>query len=205
MNLRLLSLPVILLSLGVCTFDAQAATIYSGLQDFAIPLNFNGIYLDLDTGASAGASFAGWDVNMFFGGAGIANGSDFQPARTGTANLDAIITLSLGSTVDNSLNFSTGFGGSGNPNPHLGSGTGQFGVGSEGYLGFKWTTNVGAGPFFGWMRVTLTNNTGAPMLHDWAYENAGAPIKVGQTPEPGSGLLILTGTLAVALHRRRSR
>ncbi len=40
----------------------------------------------------------------------------------------------------------------------FGPGANQFQENAEGYLGFKFTTNAGAGPYYGWMRLVLTGN-----------------------------------------------
>lgn len=183
----------------------HAAIIYSGLQEIPIPTTFEGIYIDLDNAATISSPFPGWDINPFFGGSGIANSANFQPARTGTGNLDAIIRLNLGDPIGSSLNYSTGFGGSGSPNSHLGAGANQFAVGVQSYMGFTFTLNDSSGPYYGWLRATLTNNVTGGFIHDWAYENSGASILAGATvPEPGRGALLLAG-LAGCLFRRRRR
>ena len=121
---------------------APAATLYSGLQDIAIPTDFNGVYLDLDAGTTfhgttTGAP-AGWDINPFFGGAGIANSPSFQPVRTGTGNLDAIINLGEGPLVSSGQTYSSGFGGSGDDNQHIGPAAAQFQAAQDGYLVLLW-------------------------------------------------------------------
>ncbi len=129
---------------------ARAATIYSNLQDLAIPTNFTGVYLDLDMGATASSAFTGWDINPFFGGAGLGNSAAFQPVRVGTSNLDAVLNLASGTLVSGSLTYSSGFGGSGNSgHEHLGSNSNQFQPDLEGYLGFKFITNNNSGPYCG--------------------------------------------------------
>ncbi|MFN0079451.1 MAG: PEP-CTERM sorting domain-containing protein [Prosthecobacter sp.] len=179
---------------------APAAVIYSGLQNIALPTDFDGVYLDIDTGAFSTSTITGWDINPFFGGSAIGNSADFQPARTGLNNDDPIVRLSYGALVNADLFYSTGEGGSGDPVSHLGSGSNQFDPGVEGYLGFKFTTNAAAGPYYGWMRVVLTNNTSGGLIKDWAYDDTGAPI---HTPEPGRAILLLLGMLGLVTQRRR--
>lgn len=181
----------------------RAAIIYSGLLDLAIPLDFSGIFLDVDAGLSDVASFSGWDVNAFFGGSGLGNSPSFQPVRNGTGQLDPIIRLDLGAPVDGSLSFASGFGGSGNPNSHFGLALYQFAVGIEGYIGFKFSTNAGVGPYYGWMRAILTNNTAGGVVRDWAYDSSGVPIVVGAVPESGTATLLAAGMLVVSFARRR--
>ena len=163
-------IPMLAAWLATGIFPARAAVIYSSLKNLVIPTDFTGIYLDLDAGTTATSEFTGWDINPFFGGVGVANSTVFQPARTGTANTDPILGLAVGATVDGSRLFSTGYGGS---QTHLGT---QFTAGQEGYLGFKFTTNAAAGPYYGWMRVVFTGNTAGAVIKDWAYENAGTAI-----------------------------
>ncbi len=186
--------------LAICT-PAPAAIIYSGLQNIAIPTNFDGVYLDIDTGISSTSLITGWDINPFFGGAAIGNSAEFQPARFGTNNDDPIMRLYYGDLVDGSLFYSTGEGGSGYPVSHLGAGMGQFAPGEEGYIGFKFTTNDASGPYYGWLRVVLTNDTAGGVIRDWAYDDTGAPI---QAPEPGRAALLLLGMLGFLSRRRRS-
>jgi MYXO-CTERM domain-containing protein len=159
---------------------SSAAIIYSGLRDLAIPTNFDGIYLDIETGVSSGAEFVGWDINPFFGGVGVANSPDFQPARTGTGNGDPIVRYNVGNTLGGSLLYSTDFGGS---DSHLGAGSNQFGIGQEGYLAFRLITNGGLSTFYGWMRVVFTANTGGALIKDWAYEDSGGALVAGRVQQ----------------------
>lgn len=115
-----------------------------------------------------------------------------------------MIQLDFGDLISSSLNYSTGFGGSGSPNAHLGAGANQFAVGTEGYLGFLFTLNDTSGPYYGWMRVTLTNNVGGGFIHEWAYENTGASILAGSlVPEPGRLMMIGFGLTVFVMRRRR--
>ncbi|WP_461785708.1 hypothetical protein [Prosthecobacter sp.] len=102
--------------------SAQSAIIYSGLQNIAIPTTFDGIYLDIDTGATSTSSTGGWDVNFFFGGIGIGGSAAFQPARRVTGNLDTsmdtIRLFDLYDHIDDTLAFSIGETGS---SDHLGA------------------------------------------------------------------------------------
>ena len=193
---RRIALAVIAVVLLGGSGEAPAATIYSNLQDIAIPTGFTGVYLDLDTGATAGSAFTGWDINPFFGGTGIGNSAAFQPARVAGTNLDAIIKLNAGNLISGSLTFSTGIGGSGNTgHEHIGAGAQQFQVGTEGYLGFKFTKNDASGPYYGWMRVVLANNTAGALIKDWGYDNvSGGAIVAGRVQQsaPSAGAQLVT-------------
>lgn len=190
---------LLLLMAGV----SRAAVIFSGTQNIPIPTTFNGIYIDIDGGLTAGSAFTGWDINPFFGGAGIANSTLFQPARSGASNVSAIVRLDEGALIDGSLTYSSGFGGSGNPNSHLGVAANQFAVGDDAYLGFKLTLNDNSGSYYGWMHVTFTNNSSGGFIHDWAYESTGASIAAGSVPEPGRMALVIIAVTGLVASRRR--
>ena len=153
---------------------AAADTLYSGLQNIPIPTDFGGVFLDVDGNTHSNSTFAGWDINPFFGGVDVANSSTFQPVRNGTGGLAPIWNFTQGATVGGSLpdglGFATGAGGS---QTHLGTGTGQFAADTPGYLGFKLGSN------YGWMRVEFTANTSGAKILDWAYNTGGGPIDTG--------------------------
>ena len=202
-DMRRFILPFVTM-LAITCIPVRAAVIYSRLQDIGIPTNFVGVYLDLDTGTTGmndDSSPAGWDINPFFGGQGVANSPAFQPARSGVGNADRLLRLGVGATVDSGRLFSTGYGGS---DTHLGT---QFLAGQEGYLGFRFTTNGNAGPYYGWMRVVFTGNIAGAVIKDWAYENGGTATVTGRvlqgaasggaqlvTLSPGSGESISLGS-----------
>lgn len=179
---------------------APAAVVYSGLQNIPIPTTFNGIYLDIDDGTTSTSVVTGWDINVFFGGVGIGGSTDFQPARVGTGNMSTILKYGLGDLIDGSLLYSSGETGS---SDHLGS-PGNFQDGVEGYLGFRFVMNDTSGPYYGWMRLTLTANAPGAFIHDWAWEDSGSGILAGgAVPEPGRAMLGMLGLAAMVLRRRR--
>ena len=184
--------PVFLALLALSMLPARAAVIYGGQQDIPIPADFAGVYLDLDAGLIGTGEATGWDLNLFFGGVAVANSPAFQPARIGTGEEDALLRLTAGMTIDATRLFSTGYGGS---ETHLGP---QFTAGQEGYLGFKFTTNAAAGPYYGWMRVVFTGNTSGALIKDWAYENSGSGIIAGRVVGNAVALGERTVTLSPA-------
>ncbi len=206
-----MSLPSYLQRIGLwiivvmtASISANAAVIYSGVQNIAIPTTFDGVYLDIDTGTTSTSVITGWDINPFFGGFALGNSAAFQPVRTGTGNSDTILNLAYGTIVDSLLNYATGEAGS---SDHIGGGANQFTDGSSGYLGFKFTDNSNAGTFFGWMRLTLTANTSGATIHEWAYDNTGSGLLVGSlaaVPEPSRAMLLLLGLISMLIRRRRA-
>ena len=197
---------VTILTTLALAMPAAADVIYSNFQNISIPANYDGLYLNVETGAwntpsNLGAGVSGWDINPFFGGSVIANSPDFQPVRAGTGSLDAVLNLSEGSTVGGSSTFSTfvqlsgpnaGLPGYGGSQTHMGGGAGQFTSGTEGYLGFRLN-----GSYYGSMRVVLTNNGSGAAIKDWAYDTSGAPVVVGAIKQVGQDIIISSGfTLA---------
>jgi len=179
-------LALAVMGLGV---SGKAETIYSNLQNAGIPLDFTGLFLDVD-----GAN--GWDINPFFGGIGVANSPFFQPVRNGTGDLDRILNLSVGGTVNSGLVFATSNGGAdyGGSQDHLAvsAGNDKFVAGQEGYIGFR-LNNVG----YGWMRVIFNGgNSPAAVIKDWAYDDAGSPIVIGRVEQSAANLGTQTVTLS---------
>jgi len=198
--------PILLSSTSAMTLvlalPATGDVIYSNLKDISIPANFDGVYLDVDSGlwnTDANAPQAGWDINPFFGGSALWNSPGFQPVRSGTGATDSVLNLATGTVVDGSSTFSTFVQGPGGQNPggpgygssetHIGGGSGQFVAGSEGYFGFRMT-----GGNYGWMRVVLTNNSGGALIKEWAYDNSGAAIGVGNVRHSGSSVTVDSST-----------
>ena len=171
---------------------AAADVIYSNYQNLSIPANFDGLYLDVITGnynTSMAAPVAGWDINPFYGGKGVANSPGFQPVRSTTGNTSAIVNLAGGASVGSGSTYSTFTQGSTGETPGApGYGTsqmlttsgGNFTAGTEGYLGFKlYTDATYTAANYGWMRVVFTNNTGDAYIKDWAYDTSGSSIATG--------------------------
>lgn len=189
---------------------ASADVIYSNLQNIAIPTTFDGVFLNVETGAlstpsNLGAGVSGWDVNVFNGGRAFANSPDFQPVRSGTGSSSPILNLTAGTLVNSSSVISTFVQGVGGETPgaagYGGSQTltglgGNFTAATEGYLGFRLN-----GTNYGSMRVVFTNNAAGAMIKDWAYDTSGAPVVVGAIQQVGQDIVLSSGfTLASALN-----
>jgi len=176
--------------------------LYSGIKDIVIPAGFDGVYLDLDTGTSSTSAMAGWDLNPFFGGYAIANSAAFQPVRVTAAADSMVLNLAPGTIVGMASMYATAEAGS---EGHIGVGLGQFAAGSEGYVGFQFTPQGGAGPWYGWMRLVLTVNQSGGWIRDWAYDTTGTALAVGVTavPEPRSVAIGTAAALALWVGIRR--
>ncbi len=196
--------PLILLTLAALLGHSQAAVIYSGVKDILIPTTFIGVYIDVDGGGTVAEEGAGWDVNFIFNGEGIANSPSFQPVAT-TIALDApVMNLAPGVVVSPSSTVATtrphGYSSS---ESHIANNPGQFISGNEGYIGFRFTTNDNSGPYYGWMRVVLSNTSATGLVRDWAYDNTGSSITVGVIPEPSTTLALLLAASSFCFRRRK--
>lgn len=185
------------LLLGISS-SVQGAIVYFANQEIPIPTTFEGVSIDLETGASETDmdGVAGGDANFVLGGGGVTNDADqgatvasWQPVRTGPSNIDPVGNLISGvDVVDGTSMFSTGFGGSGDPNSHFP----PFVSGTSGYIGFSLVL-ANSNVVYGWMNVTLMeNNAAGGVIHEWAYDDTGGPITVG-IPEPDVLVLGLLG------------
>jgi hypothetical protein len=184
--------------------NASAVLILFIDQDIPIPATFAGVSVDLETGATSDilAGAIGADLNFVYGGEGVSNDADqttsspsWQPVRLGTGNTDAIENLAFDTVVGPASVTATDFGGSSNNFPIFTSGV-------EGYIGFS-VVLADATLAYGWAEVTLQNDNTPGVIHSWAYDNAGAPVRVGAVPEPTQTLMIALSLAASALRRRR--
>lgn len=178
--------------------SAPAAVIYSGLQNITIPNDFEGVYVNVITGAATTSLPGNWNdapmINPFFGGTAIATSALLRPVITGA---DQIENLSYSILVGPESSFAAGESGS---STHIGSGPGQFLLGVEGYIGYAFSAYVGGPTMYGVMRVTLDNDGSGATIHDWTYDDSGAPVII---PEPGRGVLLLLACIGIVLQRRR--
>ncbi|MDB6134041.1 MAG: hypothetical protein JWM59_2284 [Verrucomicrobiales bacterium] len=78
---------------------ASSEIVYSGLWNIPIPLNFEGVYLDIDTGNTGSTEVFGWDLNIFFGGVAVAASERFQPGRLSIENDAPIQRIDAGTII----------------------------------------------------------------------------------------------------------
>ncbi|MDB6173542.1 MAG: hypothetical protein JWL59_2853 [Chthoniobacteraceae bacterium] len=85
-------------------------------------------------------------------------------------------------------------------------------VEGQNYYGFEMFEGSEPSPLYGWISVTHSPGfgNGSGTVNEWAYENNGDSIKVGEgaqaVPEPSTALTgaLLAGSAAVFLRRRRA-
>ena len=96
------------------------------------------------------------------------------------------------------LAFGNDFGSSFGVNSHFPS----FLSGTAGFIGFQLKLDD-ATLVNGWIEVTLQDDDTPGVIHQWAFEDSGASIRVGQIPEPSQTVLSLFGLTLLALRRRK--
>ena len=163
--------------------------------NLAIPANFDGLYINIETQATgtSGASTAGWDINPY--GASSLNffaGTGTTYVRTqgsgGPSALAAGTVISASSTFANSTSAVI---------TSAGVGSNGWSINADNYFGFRFTNGAGATLYgFGVMRVGAT--AADRTLLSLSYEDSGAAITV-----PAPGALALLGVAGLAGARRR--
>lgn len=193
-------LPLALLLLVTAPAGRAASIVYSGPLNIPVPLNLEGLYLNLYTGVATGTYPADWNtapwLNPFFGGVDIGTSALLRPVVTGA---DQIVNLPGGTSIGTGSNFVLGESGS---STHVGAGAGQFALGVPGYLGFAMQSAPANPTFYGWLQIEI-HNTGPGAVLGWAYQDTpDTPIPAGLVPEPGTTALLVVG-LCGLLRRRR--
>jgi hypothetical protein len=192
---------------GTWTPQSSRAVVCGGLKNIPIVTGFEGTYIDIEPGMTSFSPIIEWDLSLFFGGAGERNTANFQPVRPSTDPFSRILNVASGQQIGATSIFASGEGGSGDfGNEHLGHAADMFTSGVGGHMGFQLTT--GGGFRFGWIRATLQVDQDGAVVHDWAYDDSGAPILAGflfAVPEPERSLIFLVGLALGVFHCGRSR
>ena len=182
-------------AIGGVAQNAQAAVVYSGVLNTNIPNTFDGLYLNLVTGAATTpSSNPGFDINPYAAG-GVWN--MFEGAGCTEIGVGTTFTaLSAGTPIDG-----TG--------AYINGSTFPAAFGTTAILGVRFVRESDSATLFGWVRLTLPGSpaaTGAGTLVDYAYEDTGAGINAGATiPAPTAGMAVLAlGGLGLLGRRRKS-
>lgn len=190
--------------------NADAIIVYNAVS-INIPSTTFGVYLNVVSGAFTTGSSSGlttWDVNPWSStGLGL-----FNPASPAGG---AYVNSTAGGSTALNLAFGTPIGPS--PVSEYGSGSSASGAAqaqwnlnsSNNLIGFRFVdATLGAGTFYGWMRISLGATPGGQprSIVEYAYENtAGTPIAAG-VPEPATMALLgvmAAGALGVRAWRKR--
>ena len=174
---------------------AEAAVVYSGPLNIAIPNTIDGLYINLVTGAATTpASNPGYDLNPYVSGG---NWNMFEGAGCTEIGVGTTFTaLSAGTPIDG-----TG--------AYINGSTFPAAFGTTAILGVRFVRESDSATLFGWVRLTLPGSpaaTGAGTLVDYAYEDTGAGINAGATiPAPTAGMAVLAlGGVGMLGRRRKS-
>jgi hypothetical protein len=202
-DLRLWAKSGILSFLLLVAAPAQAIIIFYD-SPIPIPLDGNGVYLNLFSNATTGSEPGSFDtapwINPFQGGVYVATSALICPVIVGA---DQIVNLASGTMIDATQTYAP-------PAPsgsasHMGGSAGQFRPNTPGYIGFKMQASPTSDTYYGWMSVSF-NNTGSGSILSYAYEStAGTGIVAGATavPEPSRAVLLLLASVGLLLRRKR--
>ncbi len=184
---------------GVGAAAANAAVVQSPVMNLAIPVNIDGVYVNVVTGATASSSFAGYDINPY----SSSSLTWFSPGAPnhgcvagGGSSATLVDNLALGSIIGGASVFATN-------TASESSGSTAFAFNSSNnYVGFRFEdATLGAGVRYGYMQIKLgasfTDATRA-IVAIW-YETSGEGITV--VPAPGA--VALLGLAGLVGKRRR--
>ena len=166
-----------------------------------VPFNIDGLYLNLVTGATGTAGFAGYDVNPYFSGSATPATALFRlltPSTGGTVATGAVATaLTAGSLISSASTFTSGV---------VNANSATSGIN---FFGIRFVNESTGLTNYGYLTVQQLANppvAGSVTLLSYSYDNTGAGITVAAVPEPSTALMLLGGMLAVgALRRRRTQ
>ena len=155
--------------------------------DGTVPATLAGVYIDLGTGATAGASFANFDFNPYLRNAGTIGfywGTGAGGVAVGTVYSD----LAPGTTIGPASVFTATIAGTVG-SPFVTTGTH--------ILGFRFTNEATGMVDYGYMVMTNSATSGFPTtILSWSYDNTGAPITI-PVPEPSTIALLSVTALAL--------
>lgn len=199
---------------AVTSGGAEAAIVYSGIKNIALPATSAGVYLNLITGVNGTtpSSAPGWQINPW-GTSSLRFGTNYpvpdayyvgngSNSAGGTAvNLDVGSTISFdGSTINNASSMSAAYKWSYSSSATVfGASAGQWKLGSDNYLGVLSLESSGS-VLKAWVRISVGATNLQRTIVDWAYELDGGALTVGAVPAPGAAALL---ALAGVMGRRR--
>jgi len=199
--LRLGMCAAALVGTAAVTTNAHAVVVTFNTP-ISVPNTFNGVYINLLTGANGvtPAAVPGWD----FGPWGSSNTLSFFFPSTPTASSGAVagsttgpyLSLPLGSVISSASTFSASASS---------AQTTAFQSTGTRFLGFRFFNESTAAINYGYLTMNTTGPQGFPAtITSWSFENNGGAITV--VPEPSTALMLSLGALALgAVNLRRVR
>lgn len=186
---------------GPPVMTAQAAIIYSGIQNLLVGPPFPGgapqRTINIDNAGPAEftlvASATQGKVGTIYSlslSIDVSSTFDFV-GNTGLSLLGASNSIGAGSAFSLLSNVTV-------------STTAGWAGGTSGYFGFRFNP-TGSQPLYGWALLTISSARSGMTLVDWAYDNSGASINATvRVPEPGLAMLALAGITGAGFRRRRA-
>ena len=187
---------------------ANAAVVYSGIQNFVCAVDIDGCYINVETNTLSngpGAGVPGWDVNPYMTGGGM---NFFNSTGGGQMRYPGVVTgpagnLAFGTTIDGVGSYNTA-----TTAVVFGSAAGNWQYSAENIIGFKFVA-ADALTHYGWMRFQMgaAGSSGTSMTRtvvDFGFESvAGVGITAGAGAIPAPGAIALLGLAGLAARRRR--
>lgn len=192
-------------ALAACSFalasgHASAAQITIN-GPIAVPSTFDGLYINLATGATGGTagSVPGWDFNPYNSGTSLSffwSASPSQASGVASTTTGPYLDLAPGAIISAASTFAQ---------VTASTATAQFQSPGNHVLGFRFFNEGTSSVNYGYMVLTSGGTGGFPLtIQSWTYENAGTSIAV--VPEPASALMLAAGVAALgAVRARRQR
>jgi hypothetical protein len=151
---------------------------FTGNPLSTVPYNIDGVYLNVVTGATGTANFAGYDVNAYFSGSGTAAAlfRFLTPTTGGSIAAAGIATpLAPGAVVGPASTFAAGVVNANSATAGLK------------YFGIKFVNEGTGATNYGYLLVEQTANppvAASVRILAYAYDNAGVAITVPLPPDP---------------------
>jgi len=182
---------------------ADAAIVWSGLVNIAIPSNVDGVYMNILTGqtGTSGGAVSGWDINPY-GATSLqffaSTGGGFVRGLGSSGTL--VDNLAQGTLINASQSFGTG-------TAETTGATAFFPGSMSNLVGFRFVNEATGQTHYGWMRILLGGAGLASQprsIIEYAYESvAGAGIGAGVII-PAPGAIALLGLAGLVSRRRRA-
>ena len=177
---------------------SDASVIYSGVVNWNCPANFDGLYMNFETGEhSSNAGLApGWDVNLYGDNATL-GAFFYTPGAYPGIMTPATSNLLPGTSIGSTNLFGNASG------PFIGAGVGDWRLNGSGYFGIQFQM-ADLTVHYGWVNFAYGATGLERTVIGYAYESeAGVSILAGDgVPAPGAiALLAIAGAFG---RRRRS-